>query len=117
MDIKDKAKELCEKLGCYHKCNDTKDCVVEDEALLLINQDKSNNFEVKSNNELVPNRNELPFVLTNEDKVSVKVKQIEEMFFDVVKAFNYARDFCAEQGGCSPGLIHEMRRKFQKRRK
>ena len=27
-------------------------------------------------------------------------KQIEEMFFDVVKAFNYARDFCTEQGGC-----------------
>ena len=26
--------------------------------------------------------------------------QIEEMFFDVVKAFNYARDFCADQGGC-----------------
>lgn len=24
----------------------------------------------------------------------------EEMFFDVVKAFNYARDFCADQGGC-----------------
>ena len=27
-------------------------------------------------------------------------KQIEEMFLDVVKAFNYARDFCTEQGGC-----------------
>ena len=46
---------------------------------LLINEDKSNNFDGKSNNELVPNRNELPSVLTNEENVSVKVKQIEEM--------------------------------------
>lgn len=29
-----------------------------------------------------------------------KQKQIEEMLLDVVKAFNYARDFCTEQGGC-----------------
>ena len=27
------AKELCEKSGCHHKCHDTKDCVVEDEAM------------------------------------------------------------------------------------
>lgn len=46
------AKELCEKSGCHHKCHDTKDCVVEDEAELLINENKSNNFDVKSNNEL-----------------------------------------------------------------
>ncbi len=46
------AKELCEKSGCHHKCHDTKDCVVEDEALLLINENKSNNFDVKSNNEI-----------------------------------------------------------------
>lgn len=46
---------------------------------LLINQDKSNSFEVKSNNELVPKENELPFVLTNEEKVSVKGREIEEM--------------------------------------
>ena len=51
--IKELAKELC---TCHHKCHDTTDCVVEDEA-----------------------REYLPFVLTNEDKVSVKVKQIEEM--------------------------------------
>ena len=70
--IKELARELCD---CPHKCKDTTDCVVEEEALLLINQDKSNNFEVKSNN--------LPFVLTNEDKVSVKVKQIEEMVDDI----------------------------------
>lgn len=50
--IKEIAKDLCEKSGCHHKCNDTKDCVVEDEALLLINQNKSNNFDVKSNEEL-----------------------------------------------------------------
>lgn len=30
------AKELCEKSGCHHKCNDTKDCVVEDEAKEVI---------------------------------------------------------------------------------
>lgn len=51
-DVKKIAKELCEKSPCHHKCHDTKDCIVEDEALLLINQNKSNNFEVKSNNEL-----------------------------------------------------------------
>lgn len=38
---------------------------------LLINEDKSNNFEIKSNN--------LPSVLTNEEKVSVKGKQIDEI--------------------------------------
>ena len=38
---------------------------------LLINEDKSNNFEVKSNN--------LPSVLTNEEKVSEEVKQIKEI--------------------------------------
>jgi hypothetical protein len=51
-DIKELAKELCEKSPCHHKCHDTKDCVVEDEALLLINQTKSNNFDVKNNEEL-----------------------------------------------------------------
>ena len=30
------AKELCEKSGCHHKCHDTKDCVVEDEAREVI---------------------------------------------------------------------------------
>ena len=50
--INDKAKELCNESGCHHKCHDTTDCVVEDDAELLINQDKSNNFEGKSNNEL-----------------------------------------------------------------
>ena len=47
--VKELAKTLC---TCHHKCNDTKDCVVEDEALLLINENKSNNFDVKSNNEI-----------------------------------------------------------------
>lgn len=47
--IKELAKELC---TCHHKCKDTTDCVVEDEALLLINQGKSNNFEVKSNKQI-----------------------------------------------------------------
>lgn len=49
--VKELAKELCEKSPCHHKCHDVTDCVVEDEALLLINQNKSNNFEVKSNKE------------------------------------------------------------------
>lgn len=67
MDIKELAKKLCDESGCHHKCKDIDECVVMEEAEeLLINQDKSNNFDVKSNN--------LPFVLTNEDKVSVKGK-------------------------------------------
>lgn len=51
-DIKYLAEVLCNNSGCHHKCHDTDKCVVEDEALLLINQDKSNNFDVKSNNEI-----------------------------------------------------------------
>lgn len=50
--LKELAKDLCEKSGCHHKCHDTTDCVVEDESLLLINENKSNNFDVKSNNEI-----------------------------------------------------------------
>ena len=81
--IKDIAKELCDKSGCHHKCHDTTDCVVEDEALLLINQDKSNNFEVKSNN--------LPSALTNEENVSVKGKSIEKQIEEM------ARTLCGEK--------------------
>lgn len=77
--LKELAKDLCEKSGCHHKCNDTTDCVVEEEALLLITENKSNNFDVKSNN--------LPSTLKNEEKVSVKEKQIEEM----------ARTLCGEK--------------------
>ena len=69
MDIKELAKELCDKSGCHHKCKEIDECVVMEEAEeLLINQDKSNNFDVKSNN--------LPSVLTNEEKVSVKGKWV-----------------------------------------
>ena len=65
--IKELAQELCDKSGCHHKCKEIDECVVMEEAEeLLINQDKSNNFDVKSNN--------LPSVLTNEEKVSVKGK-------------------------------------------
>lgn len=77
--IKELAKKLCDESGCHHKCKEIDECVVMEEAELLINQDKSNNFDVKSNNELVPKRNELPFVLTNEENVSVKDRCIEEM--------------------------------------
>lgn len=34
--VKELSKELCEKSGCHHKCHDTKDCVVEDEAKEVI---------------------------------------------------------------------------------
>ena len=88
MDIKGKAKDLCNKSCCHHKCKDTTDCVVEEEALLLINQDKSNNFDVKSNNEL-------PSTLTNEEKVSVKVKQIEEIA-EIIEEKNCIGVLCSE---------------------
>ena len=47
MDIKEKAKELC---TCHHKCKDTTDCVVEDEAIVQSNKKRSaerviNNFK------------------------------------------------------------------------
>lgn len=57
--IKELAKELCDKSGCHHKCNDTKDCVVEDEAEAIIG-------------------NNLPSTLTNEEKVSEKGKYLKE---------------------------------------
>ena len=34
--IKELTKELCEKSSCHHKCHDTTDCVVEDEAREVI---------------------------------------------------------------------------------
>lgn len=53
MDIKELAKKLCDESGCHHKCKEIDECVVMEEAEeLLINQDKSNNFDVKSNEEL-----------------------------------------------------------------
>ena len=77
-ELKDIAKELCEASGCHHKCNDTKDCVVEEEALLLINENKSNNFDVKSNEELF--KQALVEGVNNHiDKTIEKEKQIEEM--------------------------------------
>ena len=50
--------DLCEKSGCHHKCNDTKDCIVEDEAQLLILE------------------KHLLSTLTNEEKVSEKGRYI-----------------------------------------
>ncbi len=49
---KELAKKLCAGSSCHHKCPDTDKYVVEEEAELLINENKSNNFDVKSNNEL-----------------------------------------------------------------
>lgn len=79
---------LCEKSGCHHKCNDTKDCVVEDEALLLINENKSNNSDFKSNNFEVKSNEELfkqALVeglnrhFDREIEEAKKIEQIEEM--------------------------------------
>ena len=36
--MKELAKELCEKSGCHHKCHDTKNCVVEDEAKSIVGE-------------------------------------------------------------------------------
>lgn len=55
------AKDLCDKSGCHHKCNDTKDCVVEDEAKELFKQ-----ALVEGVNNRI-------------DKTIEKEKQIEEM--------------------------------------
>ena len=75
------AKELCEKSGCHHKCHDTTDCVVEDEAQLLISQDKSNNFDVKSNEELFKQAlvEGLNRRFDREIEEAKKIEQIEEM--------------------------------------
>jgi hypothetical protein len=84
--VKEIAKKLCEKSGCHHKCHDTKDCVVEDEAeLLLINENKSNNFDVKSNNELFKQAL-VEGVSRHFDKIIEQEKQIEEMAEIIHKA-------------------------------
>lgn len=57
--VEEIAKELCESSTCHHKCPDTDKCIVEDEALLLINENKSNNSDFKSNNFDVKSNEEL----------------------------------------------------------
>lgn len=42
--LKDVAKCLCDKSGCHHKCKNTTDCVVEDEAKLMVS-DKEKQIE------------------------------------------------------------------------
>ena len=90
-ELKEIAKDLCEKSGCHHKCHDTDKCVVEDEALLLINQNKSNNFDVKSNEELF--KQAINEGLTNKfDKIleeSKKNEQIEELTTELIKTKSY----------------------------
>ena len=39
--IKELAKDLCDKSTCHHKCPDTDKCIVEEEAELLINGNKT----------------------------------------------------------------------------
>lgn len=77
-NVEELTKALCKASGCHHLCSNTEGCVVEEEAKaildkyelvpkelpfmltkqlqvsekLLINEDKSNNFDVKSNNEI-----------------------------------------------------------------
>ena len=90
--IKKIAKEICERSVCHHKCQDTKDCIVEEEAELLINQNKSNNFDVKSNNELFKQAL-VEGVNRRIDKTieeAKKIEQIEEMAKDISKAMEYA---------------------------
>ena len=99
--IKKLAKELCDKSGCHHKCKEIDECVVMEEAeLLLINQDKSNNFDAKSNNELVPKENELPSTLTNEEKVSVKDKSVEKQIEEMARTLCGVEQSCAECESC-----------------
>ena len=66
------AKVLCDNSSCHHKCHDTTDCVVEDEAQLRILEDY------------------LPSMLTNEEKVSVKGKCIQEMANDLYENRPYS---------------------------
>lgn len=105
--VEEVTKALCKASGCHHLCSNTEGCVVEEEARaildkyelvpkelpfmltkqlqvsekLLINENKSNNFDVKSNNELFKqalveglNRH---FDKTIEE--AKKIEQIEEM--------------------------------------
>lgn len=78
MNIKDKAKELCNESGCHHKCHDTKDCVVEDEAKAIIGDN-------------------LPSTLKNEEKISEKEKQIEEMAKAIEEAMSYSSKIIIEE--------------------
>lgn len=110
-EIKEKAKELCEKSGCHHKCHDTKDCVVEDEALLLITENKSNNYDFKSNKELfkqalVEGLNRY-FDKTIEE--AKKIEQIEEMaqFMAVISHLECGRKPCEECKWCGCERIEE----------
>ena len=132
--IKKIAKELCEESTCHHKCPTTDDCIVEDDAkllinkgkegyycygkkdfchkgndntvkcgdceffndeggeILLINQNKSNNFDVKSNEELF--KQALVEGLSNKfDKILEEAKQIEQID-------EMARDICHLNVSC-----------------
>lgn len=124
--VKEIAKELCEKSGCHHKCHDTKDCVVEDEAktiinsefdinstdglingtstntiiadkprLLLINENKSNNFDVKSNEELFKQAL-VEGVNRHIDKTIDKEKQIEEIAKYLCKSYSPYCSMCPD---------------------
>jgi hypothetical protein len=75
------AKELCEKSGCHHKCHDTKDCVVEDEAKAIIGDN-------------------LPSTLKNDEKISEKYltpsevrkmtpKEVKENYDLIVESMKY----------------------------
>lgn len=93
--IKKTARELCEESGCHHKCQDTTDCVVEDEALLLINENKSNNFDVKSNNELFKQAL-VEGVSRHFDKIIEQEKQIEEIAKYLCKSYSPYCSMCPD---------------------
>ena len=86
MDIKELAKKLCDESGCHHKCKEIDECVVMEEAEeLLISQDKSNNFDVKSNEELFKQAlvEGLNRRFDREIEEAKKIEQIEEMGNDL----------------------------------
>ena len=96
--IKEIAKDLCDKSGCHHKCHDTDKCVVEDEALLLINQNKSNNFDVKSNEELFKQAlvEGLNRRFDREIEEAKKIEQIEEIAKYLCKSYSPYCSMCPD---------------------
>lgn len=98
---KELAKKLCAGSSCHHKCPDTDKCVVEEEAELLINENKSNNFDVKSNEELFKQAlvEGLNRRFDREIEEAKKIEQIEEMI-EIVKPFVSGLACEEESGSC-----------------
>ena len=100
MDVKELAKKLCDESGCHHKCKEIDECVVMEEAEEVIANYATTTG--KSNN--------LTFVLTNEDKVSVKGKYIDaDALIKVLKA-DYNDEGLNVEVSEEKHLIHEVRK-------